>query len=295
MNTLSTSIRKACTLASLALMQINARADVPLTVEDIITDKGKVKIDIGASYSNSEQSDLLTDNLSIQTGATSFITLPLVVGQTNSNRDTWVGTLGLRYGLTKKAEVYTRMSYLSTSQRDTSSQGTSKQSSHQFADAWAGVNYQFKDDSKTPAFIGFAEIALREKSISSSSFKSALIGLTAYKANDPVVLSLTTAYRFNRARADGGRAYKPGNFILISPSIGFAVNDKVTLTGGVQWINRQADQADGQTIGIRKTSTDVLLGVGYGFSKSSVLTTTATLNASGHEGANLNMSWQHQF
>ena len=282
-------------LIALMLFQCAAHADLPLTIEDLITDKGKVKIDIGASYSNSEQNDLLTDSIDIQTGATSFINLPVVLGQKNSNRDTWVGTLGLRYGLTAKAEVYTRMSYVHNSQRTSSAAGVTQQSNQQFADAWAGINYQFKNDDKTPAILGFAEVALREKSISSSSFKSAMIGVTAYKAIDPVVLSLTAAYRFNRARMDGGREYKPGNFILISPSVGFAVNDKITLTGGVQWLNKQADRYDGTASAARKTSTDVILGMGYGFTKNTTLNTTVKWNASGTGGADLRLNVLHTF
>ena len=175
-----------------------------------------------------------------------------------------------------------RTSYLTSSSR----------SENRFADAWAGINYQFKKDDDTPALLGFAEIALREQhEKNSSSFKSALVGLTTYKAIDPVVFSFTTAYRFNQSRQDGDNAYKPGNLFLLNPSIAFAVNDRVTLITGMQWTNRQADKWDGQAQGFRRTSSDLLLGVGYGIAKGSTLNLTFKSNVSGAGGADLRLNW----
>jgi len=200
------------------------------------------------------------------------------------------------YGLTGKAEIFARTSYLHSSSRASDVSGTSSHSENRFADAWAGINYQFKKDDDTPALLGFTEIALREKhEKSSSSFKSALVGLTTYKAIDPVVFSLTTAYRFNQSRKDGEANYKPGNLFLLNPSIAFAVNDRVTLTTGMQWSNRQADTWDGKAQGFRRTSSDLLLGVGYGISKESTLNLTFKSNVSGSNGADLRLNWLHTF
>ena len=207
-----------------------------------------------------------------------------------------MGTLGLRYGLTGKAEIFARTSYLQSSSHSSDVLGTSSHSENRFADAWAGINYQFKKDDDTPALLGFAEIALRDKhEKSSSSFKSALVGLTTYKAIDPVVFSFTTAYRFNQSRKDGAANYKPGNLLLLNPSIAFAVNDRVTLTTGMQWTNRQADTWDGKAQGFRRTSSDLLLGVGYGISKGSTINLTFKSNVSGSNGADLRLNWLHTF
>lgn len=216
--------------ALLALGAASAHADLPLTVEDLITDKGKVKLDVSLAYANSDRQGVSTaEPITVQTGATSFVTLPTLIGESRGNSDSLVGTLGLRYGLTGKAEIFSRTSYLHSSSRASDVSGTSSHSENRFADAWAGINYQFKKDDDTPALLGFTEIALREKhEKSSSSFKSALVGLTTYKAIDPVVFSLTTAYRFNQSRKDGEANYKPGNLFLLNPSIPFAVNDRVT-------------------------------------------------------------------
>jgi hypothetical protein len=283
--------------SSILSAAISAHADLPLTVEDLITDKGKFKFDLSLTYANADRQGVFTgEPITVQTGPTSFVTLPTLIGESLGNSDSLVGTLGLRYGLTGKAEIFARASYLTRSSRSGNVTGTSESSEDRFADAWAGINYQFKKDDDTPAVLGFAEFALHEQhERSSSSFKSALVGITTYRAIDPVVFSLTTAYRFNQSRQDGDKNFKPGNLFLLNPSIAFAVNDRVTLTTGMQWTNRQADQWDGKTQGFRRTSSDLLLGVGYGIAKDDTVNTSFKLNASGQAGAELRTNWLYTF
>jgi hypothetical protein len=286
-----------CFVLSSMVLAFPVKADLPLTVEDLITDKGKVKLDLSLSYANADRHGVATgDPVIVQTGPTSFVTLPTLIGESVGNSDTLVATLGLRYGLTANTELYTRWSALTSSQRSTGPAGNARSRDGGFADAWAGVNIQFKKDDKTPAVLGFAEVALRERHRdSSASFKSALLGVTTYKAIDPVVFSLTGAYRFNQSRQDGAQRYKPGNLLLINPGVAFAVNDRVTLSTGVQWTRRQADRLDGQASGIDRTATDLLLGVGYGFAKGNMLNTTLKLNASGRSGAEMRVNWLYTF
>jgi hypothetical protein len=283
--------------ALLVLGTASAHADLPLTVEDLITDKGKIKLDVSLSYANSDRQGVSTgEPITVQTGPTSFVILPTWIGESRGTSDSVVSTLGLRYGLTGKTEIFARTSYLHSSSRSSDVSGVSSNSESRFADAWAGINYQFKKDDDTPALLGFAEIALREKhEKSSSSFKSVLVGITTYKAIDPVVFSLTTAYRFNQSRKDGTENYKPGNLLLLNPNIAFAINDRVTLTTGMQWSNRKADRWNGQAQGFRRTSSDLLFGVGYGISKDSTVNITFKSNVSGSNGADLRLNWLHTF
>lgn len=274
-----------------------ASADLPLTVEDLITEQGKARIELSLAYANADRQGVSTgEPILVQTGPTSFVTLPTIIGESIGNGDTVVGTLGLRYGLTSKAEVYARMSGLSTRQRSSGVSGTSSTSDTRFADAWAGVNYQFKQDDATPALLGFAEVALAEKHrTDTASFRSAMLGITTYRAIDPVVLLLTVGYRFSRSREDGEEDLNPGNLTLINPSIGFAVNDRVTLTTGIQWTHRSADRIDGSSQGIARSATDLILGAGYGFDSGNTLNTTFQANASGDNGAEFRVHWLYTF
>lgn len=276
---------------------LQARADLPLTVEDLITDQGKVKLDLSLAYANAERQGVsVGEPILIQTGPTSFVTIPTAIGTSQLNSDTFVGTLGLRYGLTAKTEVYARASGLTSRQRTSGVAGTSSSHDSRFADAWAGINHQFKKDDATPAVLGFAEVALAEKHRQDTArLKSAMLGITAYKAIDPVVFSLTAGYRFNQTRRDGGQDLKPGNLLLANPSVGFAVNDRVTLTTGLQWTRRQADSLGGQVQGIARTASDLMLAAGYGFDKGNTLNATFKANASGESGAEFRVNWLYTF
>ncbi len=272
-----------------------AHADLPLTIEDLITDKGKVKLDISLSYFNQSFQGVATgEPVRVSTGPTTSVTLPSEIGDAQANVDAMVATLGLRYGLTAKSELYSRASWVYSGVRVQALGHNSSDSDSRFANAWVGVNYEFKEDGNTPAFLGFAEVALRQKQTeSSSSLKSWMLGATTYHAIDPIVFSLTSSYLFHQVRQDGHARLKPGNLLTINPSVAFAVNDRVTLSTGFKWINLQPETVDGEAEHFRLTQTDLLLGVGYGVSKKTILNFTFSSNVSGRSGTDLRLNWLH--
>ena len=291
------SLRYICAACLLFIISPFATADLPLTVEDLITEKGKIKLDSSVSYSNTERKDFMTDDpIIIQTGETSFITLPTRFGEFKGNTDVLVGTLGVRYGVTRSAESYVRASYLYRSTRFGNFSGIDNDSESRLADAWIGFNYQFSSDNDTPALLGFIEGAIYEKQQrSSSSGKSWMLGITAYRAIDPVVLSVISSFQWNRKRDDGDVSFQPGSYFLITPSVAFAANDRITLTTGIQWMSRQANRYDDEPQGFRRTSTDVTLGLGYGVSKGNTLNFSFKANASGQSGVDLRLNWLYAF
>lgn len=153
-----------------------AFAELPLAVEGFMTEKNKTRLDISMAYANVERSSVATgEPIIIQVGPTSFIGLPTAIGKRITNSDTLVATVGLRYGLTGRAETYVRSSYLSSWRRSSDSSGVRNDRGSRFTDAWAGISYQLKQDNDSPALIAFSETALREKHHKGSvSFKSAL-------------------------------------------------------------------------------------------------------------------------
>jgi len=136
-----------------------------------------------------------------------------------------------------------------------------------FNNAWFGLSYQIKDVTPTPALLIFSEVAVYKKPITSKTyFKSHILSFTTYKTFDPIVFSLTPTYRINQKHQDNKQVYKPGNSLLINPQIGFAVNDKVTLTCGMQWVNRLSDKTNNIKSNYRLTKTALILGAGFGLS-----------------------------
>ncbi len=288
---------KKIILFSIVFFSPFTKADLPLTVEELITQKGNLRLDLSLSYANRDKEDIsLSEPIVIQTGINSFVTIPTRIGEVKSNYDVLVGTLGLRYGVTRDTEIYARTSYMDSSARYAMDNQKSSDSDSRLLDAWVGVNHQFSYDNDTPAVLGFFEAAVYEKHRhDDASLKSWGAGLTVYRAIDPVVLSTTFAYRWNQERLDGDLDYKPGNHFLVAPSVAFAVNDRVTLTGGFQWMNRQSDRYGGESSGYRHTTTDLTFGLGYGISKGNILNTNLKMNASGNSGADLRLNWLYAF
>lgn len=279
-----------------AILPLSAYADLPLTIEDIMTDKGKWKLETSLTYLNSENSRAaLAAPVYIQTGATSFIPIPTEIQENGSNTDMLAGTLGLRYGLTGNTDIYGSGSYLWHEERKLD--GNGKTRNKRMSDISAGISHTFLKDDKNPALIGFLESTVYEKSRNkASSGKSWLIGATTYKAIDPVVLSLTAAYRINGSKTlSSNTKYKAGNYWMLNPNISFAANDKISLTGGIQWLGKQPDRLDGKKESARNTSTYAHFGAGFGFTKTTALNASVRFNVSGQSSSELKLGVQHTF
>lgn len=279
-----------------AILPLSTYADLPLTIEDIMTDKGKWKLETSLTYLNSENNRAeLAAPVYIQTGATSFIPIPTEIQENGSNTDMLVGTLGLRYGLTGNTDIYGSGSYLWHEERKLD--GNGKTRNKRMSDVSAGISHTFLKDDKNPALIGFLESTVYEKSRNkASSGKSWLIGATTYKAIDPVVLSLTAAYRINGSKTlSSNTKYKAGNYWMLNPNISFAANDRISLTGGIQWLGKQPDRLDGKKESARNTSTYAHFGAGFGFTKTTALNASARFNVSGQSSSELKFGVQHTF
>lgn len=210
-----------------------------------------------------------------------------------------VGTLGLRYGLTGDTDLYGNASYLWREERtfDGETAESGRQRNKHLSDISLGISHTFLKDDKKPALIGFVEGTAYEKSRGkASSGKSWLLGATTYKAIDPVVLSLTTAYRFNGSKMlNDGQKFKAGNYWLVNPNISFAANDRISLTGGIQWLGSQPNRLDGKRESVSNTATYAHFGVGFGFTKATSLNASARFNISGQNSSELKLGVQHTF
>ncbi|MBR6027080.1 MAG: hypothetical protein IK065_05745 [Neisseriaceae bacterium] len=95
------------------LCSTNLWADLPLSLEELYTDKGKFKLEANLTYANSEQqNNSVSQPVYIETTNHSLVAIPTVFSQTNSNNDMLLGNVGLRYGLTGKTDIYANLSYL---------------------------------------------------------------------------------------------------------------------------------------------------------------------------------------
>ncbi len=270
---------------------------MPLSVENIVTAKGAMALELSLTYSNVETDGVSVGQpLSFQISQTSAVLLPPQLVRQKSNQDTMIATATLRNGFTSGAEVYLRASAVhATSRFDT--EGVAKSiSSSRFADIWTGVSYQFSSDARGVAVVGLAEIALLERgAVQNSSLKSYLVGLLMYKAYDPVVVAGSITVRSSAFRRDGTVRFKLGDTYSIRPTIGFAANERINLTTGLQWRLQKTSRFDGRQLGISRTSIDIVLGAGFGLSGRDSLNVYVEANASGRNGADLRLSWLKAF
>ena len=230
----------------------------------------------------------------VRTGDNNFILLPVVVSEQQQNSDILTLTLGGRYGISNKTELYSRLTATASDTRIKSGENTNSQSSEQLSQLIFGANHQVSEDNDSPALLVFAELALAENTAFEGTeyvhFKTGQIGFTTYRSIDPVVLSLTAGYHHSWRRETDNRQINPGDLLFIKPSVGFAVNSEVTLTGGVQFKFRGRDRIDRKGIGIRTSQTDVELGLGYASSEKLTINLTISSDISGSTGAQANMN-----
>ncbi len=276
-----------------------AHADLPLTIEDLLTAEKRWRADVNLVYANSDRRNVDSRYGTIQTGPGQFISVPVAVGQARQNLDLLALSSGLRYGLSLDTELYGRLGAVAQSVRTLDADGPAANSSEKFSDSWIGINHRFANDAETPALLGFAELALAENVVAEGNElvhgKSAMIGFTTYRATDPLVLSLTSGYRYNASRNVGSQRINPGDLFFINPTIGFAVNHEVTLTSGLQWRWQQRDAVDGEYQEIRTTKTQMEFGIGYAWSKQVTLQVSSRSDITGDSGAEVGMTFLYKF
>lgn len=243
-------------------------------------------------YANSERQGVSAgEPILVQTGDTQYVAIPTRIGASRTNTDTWVLTPGLRYGLSADTEIYGHASWLSQRTRSEDPVGLASASDDRFADAWVGINHRLVREGTNPGVIAFADLALAERGLESTAHgKSASFGATVYRVNDPLVLSLTAAWRLNRARQDGPQRRDPGDTVMLNPEVSFAANNDITLSAGVLWRRQGADAADGVKQGLSSTRTSLTFGLAWAVSERTTLHFDARSNASGGEGAEAGMT-----
>ena len=248
-----------------------------LRIDEIITDKGKMKFELGISYSTISQDSITSYFDTIQTGTGEFIDVPLAIGASQRVADTMILSLGGRYGLSDKTELYSRASFLYSDERavDGVTGDTTTTTGGNFSSLTLGINHRFREDDETSGVVGFADITLAENIAHESTKlaygKSATVGLTTYRTFDPVVLSATFGYRPSFSRIIEGDAIDPADTFFFNPSIAFAANNEITLTGGVSLRMMGKEKVNGVDKSTRKTRGDLEFGLAYSLDKNTSL------------------------
>lgn len=280
-------------LPSLLALPLLAHADLPLTVDDLLADKNRFKLDTDLSYYNHHRSSVATQGFEmVDLGQGRTLYMPSI-GESDTNTDGLIAGLGLRYGVSDKLEMGIKTNAIYRNARHQNGAELSKSSDTHLNDISLSTQYQFtKNHAKLPDMIGFGELSLYDNTqgLKSKSGASALVGFTTYTVNDPIVLSLTGTYQYQANReTNAGNRVDLGDTATLNGSVGFAVNPDITLTGGVGVRHKWADKNELGKLENRSTQTTLNLGFAYALTARSNLTANVRTPISGDGGSTLSV------
>ncbi len=265
---------KRLLIASLLLSLIaNAKA---VKVDEVLTDAHKFKLEFGLNYSNIQSQTGLFSIQNIQTNNGDFITLPIYLGDKKSIQDYVNYSFTLRYGLTKKVELFSSLNFYSSTTSTTIENSFSSTTSHGFNSLNIGATYQVKEeDTKPSLLIGFSIPVIEKTKFNDKSytnnFKSLRVYATSYYTVDPVVFLLNSSYTLNFSKKLGDNSLKSGNIFTISPQVYFAVNPYTSLHWGVRYTHKSKTKLDGKTIEDSSSWVTFIVGASYELSNSVLL------------------------
>ena len=243
------------------------QADLPLMIDDLLTPEASLRFELGVGYANQNREYY--------------------------NQDAFALQLGIRYGVLANTELYGQLTGRGSHlrQRFSSSSGWQLQGRH----LTLGVNHRFSPDTDTPALLGFLDVLAVENIRASGAPKliharTWRVGVSTYRSIDPVVLSLTAVYRYAGSRRVSGKKIDPGDLVSLAPSLSFAINDAVSVSGGLDfsYLGKSAE-----LFSIPTTQTGLTLGVSTVISRRLVAHLAVYTEISGETGSQVNLQFTY--
>lgn len=261
-----------------------AQAQLPLSIEELLVEQRTLRLQTSFTYSNSD------------TAGPAAAGAIAAVAPTWQQRQLQVSTVTsrVRYGLRRDLEINASATRAQMDWRGPGGAGGSDQ--HALA---LGANWLLSADNRSPALLLTAAVDVLETGWLQPEVRhygrTARLGAHVYRAIDPVVLSLAVSqeWRLSRDFADG--TLEPGNLLSVRPQVNFAVNHRVTLTGGVSWQRRARDRFDGTTLAGSRHQTGLSMGLGLQASARSTVFVDSHVSTSGDSGASLSLEWLYRF
>ncbi|WP_152548555.1 hypothetical protein [Cupriavidus sp. SK-4] len=215
-------------MTATAFAPCSASAQIVPTLEDLLTAQNRWRANLGLSYFNHEANGTAASGpIYIQVGQNIIPVATGVIPKTR-NVDSLVAYAGLRYGYSADTELSFSGTGSHTSER-TLFEGVGNRSSTNtnFSSLSLAISHRFLKERGSPGLVAYLETgAVEHTGDATTYFSSFTAGGTLYRTIDPVMLSLNAAYRLNLPRHDGASP-TPGNVLLLTPQVGFAVNETV--------------------------------------------------------------------
>lgn len=270
----------------------SAHAEDPFAPSKFLGEEGLWRLHLSSVYSNSENSTVTSGaSVLVQTGTGQFVQVPTTLSAQNSNTDSLMLIPGVSYGLGDGTEIGLNISGRSMWTRSETADRPVSNNTTQFLGAAFNISHTFAKSRKDPFLVGFLDTSLANNvAAQGTDFvygKSINAGVMVYKLFDPVVLSATTLYQYNRPRTVNGENYKPGNMLVLSPAVYFKANMFVSFSSGLTWSLQQGDQTTGYARSLSHTQLSLDYSLGYAWSEDVSLVVSANTNISGGSGASV--------
>lgn len=204
---------------------LSAHAEESIAPGKFLGEEGQWILDMSAVYSNSENSTVKSgDYAVVQTGTGQYVKVPSTV----SNTDTLMLFPSASYALTDGTGIGANLAASSVWARTDMADGPQSTSVTQFLGVSLNASHTFSKSRKTLIPVLFLDASLAENvAAKGAQFvygKSFNAGAVFYRQIDPVILSATAFYQFNRPRSVGEKTYTPGNLLVLNPTAYFKAN-----------------------------------------------------------------------
>jgi hypothetical protein len=253
-------IAVALSVAGALVSTPGARAEPPLSIQQLMADSGRWQLVTALDYHS------------------------VVGGPAGAVARSGQFTAALRYGLSSQLELNSR---LRAGASDSRLAGTRKE----FSSVAVGANWLLKPETDSPAVLIegraeiFSRVATREQTL-----PSAEVAVTVYRSVDPLVLSLSAAYGLRRPYGQNGHRVRPGSLWRVAPQVNFAVNHRVTLVGGLSFSGSEAARIDGTAVGTRRETVGWQAGLGYRLGPENTLFLSGDFAVDG-TGSGMSLQW----
>ena len=286
------SVVAICLAGSVVAQEtLEAQDILDLDLDSLLTDEGRWKLELSSRYTHVAEDNLSIGFVPISDGLGGSIDVPIDAGLGSITSDLIVASAGLRYGLTPETELLARASFTSSLSRSENvlTGAVEEVSSTDFTGLSFGLNHRFKDADETFGLISFANVDTATKQ-SDGGFnygKSGVVGITLYQVYDPIVLSLTSGYRPRLERSVDNLSVDLGDTFYINPTVSFAVNNDITLTGGIAIDFTNPDYIGGERISTTTTQSQIDFSVARSLSETASIRFDANIGVVGSDTVSL--------
>jgi len=270
--------RKILSLIFLIIFILNPYVQAkPIKVEQILSHKKELQMDLSLSYTSINKSSGKSQLIYLQTNNNALVPVFTYLGDEKNNTDNILITTRLRYGITKKFEVFSSASFLSSFSRISYPSGTSEsENNSKFSSLGAGFSYQLHDEDKYPGvLLSYSTLVINNSSFPNGYkkvyFRDHKVNLSTYYTVDPLVLYLEASYEVHLPRRKNAISLNPGERLSLSPQIYFSVNPFISLYWGIEWFIQGKDKVDGKSISATTTNVYYLFGASWSINQNSLV------------------------